>query len=77
MMWMCSFAGELWTMLLEAQNSEDGIPASMVEKKIREIEEKVSHPFMPVPRSNFLCVLLEKGGDYIGYERSVSTVGAQ
>ncbi|VDK57986.1 unnamed protein product, partial [Anisakis simplex] len=38
------FMGELWTMLLEAQNSEDGIPASLVEKKIKEIEEKVSIP---------------------------------
>uniref|UniRef100_A0A0N5AC82 PWI domain-containing protein n=1 Tax=Syphacia muris TaxID=451379 RepID=A0A0N5AC82_9BILA len=34
------FMGELWSILLEAQNSEDGIPASFVEKKMKELQEK-------------------------------------
>lgn len=29
-------------MLLEAQNTPDGIPASLVEKKMKELQEKVS-----------------------------------
>ncbi|VDN00831.1 unnamed protein product [Thelazia callipaeda] len=34
------FMGELWNMLLEAQNNENGIPTSLVEKKMKEIQEK-------------------------------------
>ncbi|VDN51245.1 unnamed protein product [Dracunculus medinensis] len=34
------FMGELWSMLLEAQNSDDGIPVSLVEQKMKEIQEK-------------------------------------
>ncbi|VDN36542.1 unnamed protein product [Gongylonema pulchrum] len=37
------FMGELWGMLLEAQSSEDGIPASLVEKKMKEIQEKTKN----------------------------------
>ncbi|MFH4984505.1 hypothetical protein AB6A40_011214 [Gnathostoma spinigerum] len=40
------FMGELWTMLLEAQNSEDGIPSSLIEKKIKELQEKVVSHFI-------------------------------
>uniref|UniRef100_A0AAF5Q0J1 PWI domain-containing protein n=1 Tax=Wuchereria bancrofti TaxID=6293 RepID=A0AAF5Q0J1_WUCBA len=34
------FMGELWSMLIEAQSSDDGIPTSLVEKKMKEIQEK-------------------------------------
>uniref|UniRef100_A0A0R3RQ70 PWI domain-containing protein n=1 Tax=Elaeophora elaphi TaxID=1147741 RepID=A0A0R3RQ70_9BILA len=44
------FMGELWTMLIEAQSSEDGIPTSLVEKKMKEIQEKAKN--MSVSSSN-------------------------
>merc|ERR1711915_733161 len=34
------FMGELWTMLDSAQNSENGIPAELVNMKIDEIKER-------------------------------------
>uniref|UniRef100_A0A1I7VDY3 PWI domain-containing protein n=1 Tax=Loa loa TaxID=7209 RepID=A0A1I7VDY3_LOALO len=37
------FMGELWSMLIEAQSSEDGIPTSLVEKKMKEIQEKAKN----------------------------------
>lgn len=41
-MHLCHFiTGELWSMLIEAQSSEDGIPTSLVEKKMKEIQDKV------------------------------------
>ncbi|VDN82639.1 unnamed protein product [Brugia pahangi] len=36
-------AGELWSMLIEAQSSDDGIPTSLVEKKMKEIQEKAKN----------------------------------
>lgn len=32
------FMGELWGMMLEAQASEDGIPASLIDKKMKELK---------------------------------------
>ncbi|CAD5208806.1 unnamed protein product [Bursaphelenchus xylophilus] len=32
------FMGELWQMIIEAQNSEDGIPSSLIEKKMEELK---------------------------------------
>ncbi|MCP9261017.1 Serine/arginine repetitive matrix protein 1 [Dirofilaria immitis] len=37
------FMGELWSMLIEAQSSEDGIPTSLVAKKMKEIQEKAKN----------------------------------
>ncbi|VIO96714.1 PWI domain containing protein [Brugia malayi] len=37
------FMGELWSMLIEAQSSDDGIPTSLVEKKMKEIQEKAKN----------------------------------
>lgn len=38
------FMGELWAFLVEAQNSPDGIPASLVEKKMKELKTTQSEP---------------------------------
>lgn len=39
-MYLCNLtSGELWGMLIEAQSSEDGIPTSLVEKKMKEIQK--------------------------------------
>ncbi|VDD87912.1 unnamed protein product [Enterobius vermicularis] len=46
------FMGELWSILLEAQNSQDGIPASFVEKKMKELQEKVSYYSFALMREN-------------------------
>lgn len=35
------FMSELWQLFIEAQDSPDGIPATLVEKKMRELE---AHP---------------------------------
>lgn len=36
------FMGELWQMMLEAQASEDGIPASLIDKKMQELKASES-----------------------------------
>jgi len=32
--------GELWAMLIEAQNSPDGIPTTLIEQKMKELKTK-------------------------------------
>lgn len=34
------FMGELWTLLLQAQSAEDGIPTALVEMKKEELQKK-------------------------------------
>lgn len=41
-------------MLIEAQSSEDGIPTSLVEKKMKEIQEKVFDLLLNCIYSDFI-----------------------
>ncbi|VBB25854.1 unnamed protein product [Acanthocheilonema viteae] len=78
------FMGELWSMLIEAQSSEDGIPTSLVEKKMKEIQEKAKN--MSVSSSNGAAAEVAgsdwknrydslTGGRYGNRERKTNTEG--
>ncbi|CAJ0575237.1 unnamed protein product, partial [Mesorhabditis spiculigera] len=50
------FMGELWSLLLEAQEAEDGIPPSLVEKKLKEVRTSRDNHHDRAPKRDNIAV---------------------